>query len=119
MRLKGWSGAKRNAKKSRKEMSPPEVRFWMELRKKPDGHYFRRMHSAGPYELDFYCAKAKLCIEVDGEAHGYGDRPERDARRDIWLAEQGVRTLRIPAAEVMGNLDGVLQHILSEIAAVG
>jgi len=100
-------------------MSPAEVRLWLELRKKPNGHYFRREHPAGPYRLDFYCAKAKLCIEVDGEAHGYGDRPARDARRDAWLATQGVRTLRIPASEVMKNLEGVLQHILNAITSSG
>jgi very-short-patch-repair endonuclease len=119
MQLKGWSGAKRAARKSRKEMSPPELRLWLELRKEPGGHYFRREHAAGPYRLDFYCAKAKLCLEVDGEAHGYGDRPARDAKRDAWLAAEGVATLRIPASEVMRNLDGVLRHILATIAAGG
>ena len=116
MRLKGWSGGKQIAREARQEMSPPELRLWLELRKEPDGHYFRRQHSAGPYRLDFYCAKAKLCIEVDSEAHERGDRPERDARRDAWLSERGVTTLRIPASEVMKNLEGVLQHILATIA---
>jgi very-short-patch-repair endonuclease len=117
--LKGWSASKRAARKARKEMSPPELRLWLELRKEPGGHYFRREHGAGPYRLDFYCAKAKLCIEVDGDAHERGDRPERDARRDAYLALQGVRTLRIPASEVMRNLDGVLQHILEAIRTGG
>jgi very-short-patch-repair endonuclease len=117
--LKGWSGARRAARKSRKEMSPAEIRLWLELRKEPGGHYFRREHPAGPYRLDFYCAKAKLCIEIDGEAHGSGDRPARDAKRDAWLATQNVRTLRIPAREVMKNLDGVLLHILTTIAGTG
>ena len=118
MRLKGWSGATRRAKANRRALSPPEVRLWLELRKEPGGFHFRRQHAAGPYELDFYCAKARLCIEVDGEAHGFGDRPGRDARRDAWLAERGVRTLRIPAREVMGNLEGVVRHIV-EVAACG
>src|SRR4051794_8710814 len=100
-------------------MSPPELRLWLELRKEPGGHYFRREHGAGPYRLDFYCAKARLCIEVDGEAHERGDRPERDSRRDAYLALQGVRTLRIPAREVVRNLDGVLQHILEAIRTGG
>lgn len=119
MELKGWSGAKRAARKSRKEMSPAELRLWLELRKEPGGHYFRREHPAGPYRLDFYCSKAKLCIEVDGEAHGYGDRPARDAKRDAWLVTQGVRTLGIPASGVMKNLEGVLQHILEAIGSRG
>ncbi|WP_406701433.1 endonuclease domain-containing protein [Sphingomonas caeni] len=93
--------------------------MWLELRKEPGGHYFRRQHAAGPHRLDFYCAKAKLCIEVDGEAHGYGDRPARDAKRDAWLVEQSVRTLRIPAREVMGNLESVVRHIVDVIDSSG
>lgn len=119
MRLKGWSGTKGAARKSRQKMSPPELRLWLELRKEPDGHYFRRQHRAGPYRLDFYCAKAKLCIEVDSESHERGDRPERDARRDAWLAERGVATLRISATDVMRNLDGVVEHIVATVAARG
>ena len=92
-------------------MSLPEVLLWQQLRKEPDGVQFRRQHPAGPYLLDFYCATANLAIEVDGEAHNYGNRPARDLVRDKWLDEQGVRTLRIPAVEVLKNLDGVLQAI--------
>ncbi len=119
MELKGWKNAKHQARRHRREMSPPEVRLWMELRKEPGGYRFRREHPAGPYRLDFYCAKAKLAIEVDGEAHGHGDRPERDEARDAWLAQRGVLTLRIPAAEVMNNLDGALRHILAAVATRG
>ena len=115
MELKGWSTAKHGARRARKAMSPAELRLWLELRKEPGGHYFRREHPAGAYRLDFYCAKAKLCIEVDGEAHGFGDRSVRDARRDAWLAERGVRTLRVPAREVFNNLEGVVAHVLEVI----
>lgn len=119
MELKGWTGAKRQAREGRKQMSPPELRLWSILRTEPGGHHFRRQHAAGPYRLDFYCAPAKLCIEVDSEWHARGDRPERDARRDAWLAAQGVFTLRIRAIDVRDNLDGVVQHILATIAARG
>ncbi|WP_249341079.1 MULTISPECIES: DUF559 domain-containing protein [unclassified Sphingomonas] len=54
-----------------------------------------------------------LAIEVDGEAHARGDRPARDATRDAWLAEQGVKVLRYPASEVLGNLEGVVSQILA------
>jgi very-short-patch-repair endonuclease len=116
MKLKGWSAAKRAAREERKKLSLPEILLWQELRKESGGYHFRRQHGARPYRLDFYCAKARLCIEVDSEAHGFGDRPERDAVRDRWLESQGVATLRIPAAEVLRNLEGVIQHILDVIA---
>jgi len=40
--------------------------------------------------LDFYCAKARLAIEIDGMSHDVGDRAERDLRRDAWLEARGV-----------------------------
>ena len=92
-------------------MSLPEVLLWQQLRKEPDGVRFRRQHPAGPYVLDFFCATANLALEVDGEAHNCGDRPRRDLARDKWLNERGVRVLRIPAVEVLKNLDGVLSSI--------
>jgi hypothetical protein len=47
-------------------MSLPEGLLWRELRKRPSGLKFRRQHPAGIYVLDFYCAAARLAIEVDG-----------------------------------------------------
>jgi len=102
---------KRRARDQRRKMSLPEVLLWQQLRKEPDGEQFRRQHPAGPYVLDFFCATANLAIEIDGEVHNYGDRPVGDLARDKWLIQQGVRTLRIPAVEVLGNLNGVLEAI--------
>jgi very-short-patch-repair endonuclease len=98
-------------------MSLPEVLLWQQLRKKVGGVQFRRQHPAGPYVLDFFCATVNLAIEVDGEAHNRGDRTQRDANRDEWLQRQGIRVLRIPAADVLKNLDGVLQFIATSVRA--
>jgi len=67
--------------------------------------------------LDFYCEAIRLAVEVDGSGHGFGDRPERDARRDAWLAQCGIETLRIPAREVLNNMDGVYRGIAAQAAA--
>jgi very-short-patch-repair endonuclease len=99
------------ARTLRKEMSLPEVLLWRELRKRPAGYKFRRQHPAGPFILDFACVQARLAIEVDGEAHGRGDAPIYDEARDEWLANQGYRTLRIPARDVLGNLEGVVRLV--------
>lgn len=109
--LKGSGKARRQAKAQRREMTLPEVILWHRLRRRGLGHHWRHQHPAGAYSLDFYCDAAKLCVEVDGEAHGRGDQPERDARRDAWLAANGVFTLRIPAAEVLGNIEGVVRLV--------
>jgi very-short-patch-repair endonuclease len=96
----------------RKKMTPPERRLWNVLRQRPSGFKFRRQHPIGPYTLDFFCYGAALCIEIDGFAHELGTNPQRDSRRDGWLAVQGVRTLRVAAIEVRDNLEGVVQFIL-------
>jgi very-short-patch-repair endonuclease len=93
-------------------MSLPEVLLWQQLRRRPAGLKWRHEHPAGPYELDFYCDAVHLAVEVDGEAHNRGDRPARDVRRDGWLMERGVRTLRIPATAVLSDLESVIRHIV-------
>lgn len=107
----------RKARRLRREMSLPEVLLWRQLRSRPAGLKFRRQHPTGPYDLDFFCSDARLAIEVDGEAHERGDRPARDAARDLWLQERGIETPRIPAVEVLGNLEGVLRAVVAEAIA--
>lgn len=65
------------------------------LRGRELGFKFRREYPIGPYRLDFYCAEAKLALEMDGEQH----EPERDQARDEWLNDQGIATLRIPSRQ--------------------
>ncbi|QDZ07329.1 DUF559 domain-containing protein [Sphingomonas panacisoli] len=91
---------------------PTGIGLWLALRRNEAGLRFRKQHNAGNYVLDFYCAPARLAIEIDGEAHNRGDRPERDELRDRWLAAQGVRVLRYPATDVLSNLDGVVRQII-------
>jgi very-short-patch-repair endonuclease len=95
-------------------MSLPEVVLWDSLRgRRLDGLRFRRQHSIGPYILDFYCASAKLAVEIDGIAHDFAEGARHDERRDAWLTERGVRTLRFTAADVLDDrhLEGVVRMI--------
>ncbi|WP_406701442.1 endonuclease domain-containing protein [Sphingomonas caeni] len=94
-------------------MTLPEVLLWRELRKRPDGLKFRHQHRAGRYFLDFYCYEVALAVEVDGEIHGRGDQPERNAVRDAWLRLQNVRVLRINASDVLRNMEGVVRYIVA------
>jgi len=65
----------------------------------------------GPFVIDFYCASAKLAVEVDGAAHGMGDRPERDLERAEFLAAQGIALIRVAAVEVLRNPQGVAEAV--------
>jgi very-short-patch-repair endonuclease len=115
--LHGPKRTQDRAKELRRTMTLPEVLVWQELRKKPAGLKFRNQHPAGRYILDFFCARAKLAIEIDGEAHNYGDRPQRDERRDEWLRSQGVAVCRISAADVLQDLESAVRHIVTTALA--
>jgi very-short-patch-repair endonuclease len=92
-------------------MSLPEVLLWSELRQQTEVK-FRRQHPLGPYILDFYCPKAKVGIEIEGIAHDMGSRPEHDAMRVAWLAEQGVDVIRLPASEVLKSPKDVAEALV-------
>ena len=106
-------GTVARARQLRREMSLPEVLLWQQLRRKSTGLKFRKQHRVPPYFVDFYCAAAKLAIEVDGIAHDMGDRPERDELRTAWLEEQGLRVVRIEAREVLRDPDEIAQAIVT------
>jgi very-short-patch-repair endonuclease len=97
-------------------MSLPEVLLWQRLRGAPGGLAFRKQHPIDPYVADFYCSIARLVIEVDGEAHDRGDRPQRDEARAAFLRERGYQVLRIAAQEVLKDPDGVAASIVAYAA---
>ena len=79
--------AARRARELRRELTPAEQKLWQCLRGgQIDGAQFRRQHAVGTYIVDFFCAKSKLVIEVDGDMHS--DQIEYDAERTQWLNEQ-------------------------------
>jgi very-short-patch-repair endonuclease len=101
----------RKAREFRKSMTPPERRLWNALKTRPDGFKFRKQHEHGPYYLDYFCYEAAVAIEVDGLAHELGSHPQRDERRDAWLASRGIQTIRVAARDVKDNLEGVVAYI--------
>ncbi len=100
----------------RRELSLPETMLWQKLRGGKAGAKFRRQHPVGPYVVDFFCRAARLIIEIDGAAHDYADRPERDELRLRFLHEQGYRVLRIAADRVIADVDGVADAIAALVA---
>ena len=103
----------KRARKQRREMSLPEVLLWIQLKQRPSGFKFRKLHPCGEFVADFYCDSAKLVIEVDGISHDMGDQPEFDAARDAWFLSQGIVTLRIQAVHILKNMDEVIETILA------
>jgi very-short-patch-repair endonuclease len=109
------------ARRLRRNLSPPEAMLWTRLRARTPGMpTFRRQHPIGPYVLDFFCAGAKLAIEIDGTSHDTADRPERDLRRDAWLESQGVKVMRIAAGDVLRSPNDAADSIVrTALAMIG
>jgi very-short-patch-repair endonuclease len=73
---------------------------------------FRRQHQVGDYVIDFYCAKARLCIEIDGIVHDMGDHPQMDEERDAALRALGFEVVRIPAKDVLKSPEAVADALV-------
>jgi very-short-patch-repair endonuclease len=102
------------ARKLRQAMSLPEMLVWSRIKiREPGKAAWRRQYPIGPYVLDFYCAKARLAVEIDGASHDHGDRPEKDERRTRWLETQGLLVMRIPAADVLRDPEDVVEGLLN------
>jgi very-short-patch-repair endonuclease/DNA modification methylase len=111
-----WSGIPRGlrgrSKTLRREMTPPERKLWTVLRNGQTGFTFRRQHPIGRYIADFYSRDAQLVVEVDGVlAHSSEEALAHDQARDAYLRGLGLEVLRVPAREVLSNLEGVYETI--------
>ena len=106
---------KRPSQSLRRDPSPAERKLWYEfLRGLP--LKFTRQKPLGHYIVDFYCARQRLAIEVDGDSH-YSDRAqEYDERRTTQLQAKGVKVARFTNTEVMQDFEGVCGAILRIIA---
>jgi very-short-patch-repair endonuclease len=109
----------KRARRLRKEMSLPEVLLLRELKKRPGGFKFRPQCPVAGVSADFACLSARLVIEVDGEAHDREEQAEYDHRRDIELRKAGFRVMRIPAVEVLKNMEGVIIGVVAACNEAG
>ncbi len=100
------------ARKLRKADTWAEQLLWRWLRDRRFATYkFRRQQPLGPHILDFFCVEAKLNIELDGAQHGHPEHLHKDAERDAWLAEQGIKVLRFWNARLRREKDVVRDTI--------
>jgi very-short-patch-repair endonuclease len=106
------------AKELRRDMTPAEKILWQELRGNKLGVHFRRQQVIAGFIVDFYCHKAALVIEVDGDIHD--SQQEEDARREKVLSEMGLRVVRFRNKEVMRDLSAVVGNVreLVEMRAI-
>jgi very-short-patch-repair endonuclease len=105
-----WEKLKPIAHEMRSKPTEAEKELWKYLRKhRLHGLSFRRQHCIGQFIVDFYCAKAKLVIEIDGPIHQY--QPEEDAVRQAYLESHDLKVLRFTNDTVLNSMDEVLKQI--------
>ena len=99
-----------NARNLRKNMTKEERHLWYNfLRSYPIK--FLRQKILGKYIVDFYCAEAKLIVELDGSQHYETREMGYDTERTVYLEQYGIQVLRIPNNEVNQNFSGVCEYI--------
>lgn len=107
---------KANAKKLRNNLTDAELKLWQLLRRKQLlGKQFYRQKPILNYIVDFYCAKAKLVIELDGSQHFNDNNRLRDEARDKALECLGLLVLRFDNRQVLLETDAVLNVIYKTI----
>ncbi len=98
------------ARNLRKNMTKEERHLWYDfLRTYPIK--FLRQKPLGKYIADFYCAKAKLVIELDGSQHYEKINIEKDTERTLYLEQYNIKVIRIPNNKVNNNFRGVCEFI--------
>jgi len=104
------------ARQLRGGMTDAELRLWGRLRARQiNSVQFYRQKPLGPYIVDFYAAKARLVIEIDGAQHFEPAHQARDSVRDEWLAQQGLKVLRFDNLQVLQETEAVLEQILDVV----
>ena len=104
------------ARRLRREMTPQEQRLWyVFLRKYPVKFYKQRIIES--FIVDFYCADARLVIELDGSQHYTEQGKCRDAERTAILEAYGVQVLRFSNRDIRVNFEGVCMTIHHTVLA--
>ena len=102
------------ARRLRREMTPQEQRLWyVFLRKYPVKFYKQRIIES--FIVDFYCADARLVIELDGSQHYTEQGKAYDEERSAILHGYGLEVLRFSNRDVNNHFDAVCETIDREV----
>ena len=99
-----------HARKLRRKMTPQERKLWYcFLREYPVKIYKQRIIDS--FIADFYCASAKLVIEVDGSQHYTEEGQAYDADRTKCLEKYGLKVTRFSNREIDREFSNVCTEI--------
>jgi len=103
------------AREMRHDQTPAEATLWRALRNRNLNYKFRRQHPIDKFIIDFYCAQAKLCVELDGDTHYELPQQEYDLARTAYLEALGYKVIRFSNQDVRYNLQSVVDEIVRTI----
>lgn len=110
------SDLKEPSRTLRGNMTLAEKCLWERINKRQiRGYRFCRQKPLGNFIVDFYCQKAKLVIEVDGEIHLNSEVKENDKNKDEYFNSIGLSVLRFTNAEIFVDIGKVIERIKKEI----
>ncbi len=99
----------------RKNMTREEKHLWYDFLKSLP-ITIHRQKVFGNYIADFYCASAKIVIELDGRQHLMPKEIEQDRLRDLFFEEQGIKIPRYSNTAVNKNFHDVCMDILKHLS---
>ncbi len=100
----------------RRNMTKEEKHLWYDFLKKAPVQ-FHRQKPFGNYILDFFCADARIAVELDGSQHFTEEGLKRDKERDEYLTQCGLLVLHYTNYEVKTNFEGVCRNIMMHVNA--
>lgn len=104
------------SQENRIKLTKPERLFWyLCLNKDKTRYRFVRQKPLLQFILDFYCAKLKLAIEIDGDTHQ--DRYEYDAKRTKLLERLYIKVIRFSNEQVLSNTESCYLVLMQLIEA--
>lgn len=98
------------AKDFRKNMTLAEEKLWTQFLKNYK-YRFRAQKQIDNYIADFYCAKLKLIIEIDGKIHNEIDKVEYDLERTKVFESYGLKVIRFKNDDIINNFTNVCRII--------
>lgn len=110
---------KQHRQSLRNAMPQPEAILWSKLRASQlYGYKFRRQYGIGKYIVDFYCPKARLVVEIDGNSHYQNDVREKDKEREGFIKSFNISIVRFTNKDITENLTGVLKKLADFVKTI-
>lgn len=100
----------------RKRMTPEEKHLWYDFLSSYPVRFVRQK-MLGRYIADFYCARAKLVLELDGSGHDTEKGVAYDEERTRFLEGYGLRVVRIRNSEIRQSFSRVCDYIDAVVKA--